>query len=86
MGSVKVIHRDCDPSLSKDRSLPCTAFLVEYIQGDTTHWDIVMSGKKVDIFDEYWDKYRENLIGFTQTEGRSNPKLWNNSKKEKGKK
>ena len=35
-----------------------------------------MAGKKVDIFDEYWDKYRENLIRFTQTEGRQNPKVW----------
>jgi hypothetical protein len=54
---------------------------VEYIEGETTHWDIVMAGKRVDIFDEYWDKYRENLITFTQTEGRSNPKLWNPPKK-----
>jgi len=78
---VRMIHMDCDPSLAQDRSLPCTAFLVEYIQGETTHWDIVMAGKRVDIFDEYWDKYRENLITFTQTEGRGNPKLWNPPKK-----
>lgn len=78
---VRTIHMDCDPSLAQDRSLPCTAFLVEYIEGETTHWDIVMAGKRVDIFDEYWDKYRENLITFTQTEGRSNPKLWNPPKK-----
>lgn len=79
--SVRMIHRDCDPTLALDRSLPHTAYLVEYIQGETTHWDIVMASKRVDIFDEYWDKYREDLIRFTQTEGRSNPKLWNPTKK-----
>ena len=80
---VRMIHRDCDPSLAQDRSLPCTAFLVEYIEGETTKFDIVMAGKRVDIFDEYWDKYRQDLIRFTQTEGRMNPKVWNppNSKK-----
>ena len=81
MGSIRMIHRDCDPSLAQDRTLPYTAYLVEYIQGETTHWDIVSSPKRVDIFDDYWDKYREDLIGFTQTEGRVNPKLWNPPKK-----
>ena len=73
---IRMIHRDCDPTLAQDRTLPCTAFLVEYIDGEITKFDIVMAGKKVDIFDEYWDKYRENLIRFTQTEGRQNPKVW----------
>ena len=74
---VKVINRDCDPTLAQDKSLPCTAFLVEYIDGEVSHFDIVIAGKQVDIFDEYWDKYKKNLVGFNQAEGRSNPKLWN---------
>jgi len=73
---VKVIHRDCDPTLAQDKSLPCTAFLVEYIDGEVSHFDIVIATKQVDIFDEYWDKYKKNLVRFNQTEGRSNPKLW----------
>lgn len=76
-----VIHEDCDPSLSNESSLPNNAFLVEYIQGETSHYDIVMSSKKVDIFDSYWDKYRENLLNITQSNGRVNPKLWNPKKK-----
>jgi len=86
MGQIKVIHTDCDPSLALDRSLPCTAYLVEYIQGETTHYDIVMCNKKVDIFDHYWDRYRENLIQFTQTEGRINPKLYGYKTPDKKKK
>jgi hypothetical protein len=73
---IRMIHRDCDPTLAQDRTLPCTAFLVEYIDGEVTKFDIVMASKKADIFDEYWDKYRKNLIKFTQTEGRQNPKIW----------
>jgi hypothetical protein len=73
---MKLIQSDCDASLSLDKSLPTNSFLVEFIDGETTKFDIVMSSKKVDIFDHYWDKYKKNLINITQTEGRINPKLW----------
>jgi hypothetical protein len=84
--SVKVIHEDCDPSLSQDTSLPNSAYLVEYIQGEETHFDIVMSGRVVDIFDIYYDKYKKNLINITQAEGRIAPKLWGYENKENKKK
>ena len=81
----KIIHADCDPTLAEDRSLPYTAFLVEYLQDGMTHFDIVSAGKKVDIFDEYWDKYRHDFKNITQTEGRVNPKLWQDPKRKKKK-
>jgi len=52
---VKIIYRDCDASLADDRSLPCTAYLVEYLQDGMTHFDIVVANKRADIFDYYWD-------------------------------
>lgn len=73
--SVKVLHQNCDPSLADDKSLPYTAYIVEYEDNDICY-DIVICNKKVDIFDHYWDRYREGLISFKQTEGRVNPKLW----------
>lgn len=73
---MKVIHEDCDPTLSDDKYLPTSAYLVEYIQGETSHFDIVSTGKKVEIFDHYYDKYKKDLINITQTEGRANPKLY----------
>ena len=79
---IKFIHEDCDPSLADDRSLPCTAYLVEYKKDDVSHYDIVMSGKRVDIFDHYRDKYRHDFVTMNQTEGRSNPKLWGNKSPE----
>ena len=80
---MNFIHKDCDPSLAQDRSLPHTAYLVEYLQDGMTHFDIVMANKRVEIFDHYWDRYREDLIRMTQTEGRMNPKLYNQPKKKK---
>lgn len=80
---MNFIHKDCDPSLAQDRSLPYTAYLVEYLQDGMTHFDIVICNKRVEIFDHYWDRYREDLINITQTEGRVNPKLYNPPKKKK---
>ena len=73
---MKFIAKDCDPSLADDRSLPYTAYLVEYLQDGMTKFDIVYGNKQSEIFDYYWDLYRHDLINMTQSEGRVNPKLW----------
>jgi len=83
MGSFTVLFKDCDPSSADDKGLPTNSFLVEYVQGETSHYDIVMSSKKVDIFDHYWDTYKKDLLDIVQTEGRLNPKLYGITKKEK---
>lgn len=85
---IKMIHKECDPSLCEDRSLPYTAYMVEYKQDGITKFDICSANKQADIFDYYWDNYRHDFVNMTQTEGRVNPKLWQDpsSKKENQKK
>lgn len=83
--SVKVLHKNCDPSLAEDRTLPYSAYIVKYLDEDQYNYDIVIANKRVDIFDYYWDRYREGLITFKQTEGRVNPKVWDNSSNKKKK-
>ena len=80
-----VLFSDCDPSQANDKGLPTNAYLIEYIQDEVTHFDIMMSSKKSDIFDHYYDKYKKDLINITQTEGRVRPNLYGESKKKKGK-
>ena len=84
--SVRILHQNCDPSLADDKSLPYTAYLVEYDDEKSVCYDIVICNKKTDIFDHYWDRYREGLISFKQTEGRVNPKLWGSQQSSKKKK
>ena len=72
---MKVLHTDCDPVLAQDRSLPYTAYLVEYLQDGMTHFDIVIGRNQVEIFDHYYDNYKQDFVNMTQTEGRVNPKL-----------
>ena len=79
---IKLLHEDCDITLADDRTLPYTAYLVTYKVNEVLKYDIVITDKKCDIFDHYWDKYREGFISFKQSEGRANPRLWGNKPKE----
>ncbi len=83
---MQILHQNCDPELANDRNLPYTAYLVTYESDGEICYDIVIPSKKVEIFDYYWDKYREGLKSFKQTEGRVNPKLWGVKPKEDKKK
>lgn len=74
---MKILHQDCTPEVANDRSLPCNAYLVTYQDDGVKKYDLVIANKKVEIFDYYWDRYREDLLSFKQSEGRLNPKLWN---------
>lgn len=74
--NIKFLHQKCDSDLANDRSLPYNTFLVKYENDGEILYDIIQSNKKSDVFDHYWDKYREGLKGFKQTEGRVNPKLY----------
>lgn len=80
---MKIIFKNCDPEIANDRGLPYTSYLVTYKIDDSICYDLVVTDKKVDIFDYYWDNYREDFVTFTQTEGRMNPKLWNPPKDKK---
>ena len=74
---IRMIHSDCHPTLAKSKNLPYTSYLIEYLQDGMTKFDIASGNKQVDIFDHYWDLYRNDLVNMTQTEGRINPKMWN---------
>ena len=73
---IRILQQDCDPSVANDKSLPNNSFLVEYKQGDTKCYDLIIANKAVDIFDYYWDEYKESFVGYKQSAGAINPKLW----------
>ncbi len=79
---MRILHQNCDPEVANDRSLPYTAYLVEYKIDGALAYDLVIPDKQIEIFDYYWDRYREDLKGWKQSEGRVNPKLWGNKPKE----
>jgi hypothetical protein len=83
---MRVLHQDCDPSLANDRTLPYNCYLVSYKLDGRICYDLILTDKKIDIFDYYWDRYRNDFISFEQSEGRVNPRLWSNKSTEPKKK
>ncbi len=77
MKGVKVLKEKCTVDDAKDKSLPYSAYLVEYKVDNVSCFDIALTGKESDLFDYYYDLYKKDFVKFTQSEGRSNPKLWN---------
>lgn len=73
---MKILHQNCDPELANDRSLPYNCYIVTYEIDGASAYDLVIVNKQMDIFDYYWDRYREGLKGWKQSEGRVNPKIW----------
>lgn len=80
-----IIHKNCDKSLAKDKSLPRNSYLIVYEQDGELTYDIVQSSSKVEIFDYYYDKYGDVLKQMVWTDGTVNPKSYN-FKKDKKKK
>jgi len=74
---LKILHEDCDPKLAQNTKLPYTAYLVEYKKDDKVCYDITLCQKQVEMFDYYYDKYKNGLQSWVQTKGTINPKLWN---------
>ena len=39
-------------------------------------YDLAMASKQVDLFDYYYDLYKENFVSMMQAEGRVAPNMW----------
>ena len=81
---INIIHVNCDPAAAEDSSLPRDSYLVTYGDDGNERFDVVQ-GLQGDIFDHYWDKYRD-FRGMKWTDGKANPKMWGYTPKENKKK
>lgn len=71
---------------AKDPSFPNDAYLVFYTVNGKDYIDLCRSGKRVSIFDLYYDKFGTGVVqkidwGY----GRTNPRLWGYKSPEKKK-
>jgi hypothetical protein len=83
---LRIIHKDCDKSLAKDRSLPRNSYLVTYIQGEIKKYDVVQASSFVEVFDNYYDNFGKDSIQKIQwTDGTVNPKTYQYNPKGKKK-
>jgi hypothetical protein len=71
----EIIQEKCSQQELKNTELPNDTYIVSYYQNKKLFYDLVR-GKRVKIFDMYWDKIRDNLQKIDWGYGRINPKLW----------
>lgn len=76
---INIIHKDCDISIANNKSLPLDSYVVSYSDSGVVKFDIAQ-GPQVSIFDHYYDEYR-NVISMKWSEGRVNPKTYNQPQK-----
>ena len=74
--SVTVIAEKCDPKAAEDKTLPYTAYLIQYEHEGKVQHDIAMGVGQVELFDHYYDKYKKGFQWMKQAEGRIAPALW----------
>ena len=68
------------------KDAPNDARIVTYEVNGLICYDLTKSAKAVNVFDMYWDKFREGLKDIRYGEGRISPKLWGYKSPEKKKK
>ena len=84
--SITGIAEKCDPKAADDKTLPYTAYLIQYEHEGKVEHDIAMGQKAVDIFDHYYDKYKKGFKWLRQSGGTQKPNLWNNKPPQRKKK
>jgi hypothetical protein len=58
------------------KECPNDARIVTYEVDGEVRYDLTRSAKAVNIFDMYWDKFREGIKNIEYGNGRVSPKLW----------
>ena len=75
---MKIIKAKCKQEETEDKTLPTHAYVVGYVDDEFCQ-DIVIAQKQADVFDYYWDLYKEKLQYIKQAAGTVSPNLWNDS-------
>tara|TARA_R100000458_G_scaffold13389_1_gene11167 strand:- start:493 stop:759 length:267 start_codon:yes stop_codon:yes gene_type:complete len=72
---MKIIKSKCKQEDAEDKTLPTHAYVVGYVDDEFCQ-DIVVANKQADVFDYYWDLYKEKLQYIKQAAGTVKPNLW----------
>ena len=85
--SCEVILEKTTKDKANDRKLPSDAFEVYYVVDGEERLDVTRSGKKVNVFNLYYDKYgKDSVKKIDYGYGTVNPSQWGYRNKEPQKK
>ena len=68
------------------KDAPRDAKIIKYKIDGEMHYDLTKPSKNTKLFDMYWDKFREEFVGWDFGNGNVNPKSWGYQPKTKKKK
>ena len=60
--SCEILQEKTTPEKANDRKLPSAAYNVTYIVEGATRLDVTRSGKMVNVFDMYYDRYGKGSV------------------------
>ena len=80
---IHVIETRICPDTFDDSQLPTDMCIIEFTENGERQFDAVRASKKVDIFDEYYDRLKSTgqIHAIKGGYGRIKPKLYNANKK-----
>ncbi len=70
---IRLIFEKCPKDKANDKKLPSDSFVVSYNDKEELKYDIVRASAQVDVFDAYYDKYK-NVKGIECTKCIIHPK------------
>ena len=79
-GKIKLVFEKCQRDKANDKKLPSDSFIVSYEHDKELKYDIVRASAFVDVFDSYYDKYK-NVKGIEWTKGIVHPKTYDGQTK-----
>ena len=59
---IRLIFEKCPLDKSNDKKLPSDSFVVSYEEDKELKYDIIRAAAQVDVFDAYYDKYKNCLL------------------------
>ena len=77
---IQLLFEKCQRDKADDKKLPSDSFVVSYNDKDELKYDIVRASAQVDVFDAYYDKYK-NVKGIEWTKGIIHPKTYDGQTK-----
>ena len=77
---IRLIFEKCPRDKANDKKLPSDSFVVSYNDKEVLMYDIVRASAQVDVFDAYYDKYK-NVKGIEWTKGIIHPKTYDGQTK-----
>ena len=82
----EIIQEKCTIEETKNTNIPRDTYILTYKINDQLFYDLVRGGKRVSVFDMYYDKFGSGAIQSIEWGyGKINPRLWGYTPTEKKK-